>query len=121
MVVYLAGLQGIPESLYEAARLDGARGWQRLRHITLPLLRPVTVSIFVTGVIWSFQVFTLVYVMTEGGPVHSTDVLVYQIYQNAWEFRRLGYASAMSWVLFALLLALTLIQWRVLNRRVDSA
>ena len=121
MVVYLAGLQGIPESFYEAARLDGARGWQRLRYITLPLLRPVTVFIFVTGVIWSFQVFTLVYVMTEGGPVHSTDVLVYQIYQNAWEFRRLGYASAMSWVLFALLLALTLIQWRVLNRRVDSA
>lgn len=121
MVVYLAGLQGIPEALYEAARLDGARAWHRFRHITVPMLRPVSTFLFVTGVIWSFQVFTLVYVMTEGGPVHSTDVLVFQIYQNAWEFRRMGYASALSWVLFALLLALTVAQWRLLHRRVDHA
>ncbi|MEP7380351.1 MAG: sugar ABC transporter permease [Gemmatimonadota bacterium] len=121
MVVYLAGLQGIPAHLLEAATLDGARRWARFRHITLPLLRPVTVFLFVTGIIWSFQVFTLVYVMTEGGPVHATDVLVYRIYQNAWEFRRMGYASAMSWVLFALLLGLTLLQWRALNRTVDDA
>ena len=121
MVVYLAGLQGIPETLHDAARLDGAGPWQRFRHVTLPLLRPVHVYVFVTGVIWSFHAFTLVYVMTEGGPVHSTDVLVYQIYQNAWEFRRMGYASAMSWVLFVLLLALTLAQWRLIERRVDHA
>ena len=117
MVIYLAGLQGIPGHLHEAARLDGAGGWDRFRYITLPLLRPVSVYLFVTGIIWSFQVFTLVYVMTEGGPVHSTDVLVYQIYQHAWEFRRMGYASAMSWVLFAILLAFTMLQWRVVSRK----
>jgi len=121
MVIYLAGLQGIPSHLLEAAMLDGASRWARFRHITLPLLRPVTVYLAVTGIIWSFQVFTLVYVMTEGGPVHATDVVVYRIYQNAWEFRRMGYASAMSWVLFAILLGLTLLQWRTLNRRVDDA
>lgn len=121
MVIYLAGLQGIPGHLHEAATLDGAASWARFRHITLPLLRPVTIYLFVTGIIWSFQVFTLVYVMTEGGPVHATDVLVYRIYQNAWEFRRMGYASAMSWVLFAILLGLTLLQWRALNRKVDDA
>ena len=120
MVIYLAGIQGIPGHLHEAARLDGAGRWQRLRYITLPLLRPVTTYLFVTGIIWSFQVFTLVYVMTEGGPLHATDVLVYQIYQNAWEFRRMGYASAMSWVLFAILLVLTLLQWRAVNRRGDD-
>jgi multiple sugar transport system permease protein len=121
MIVYLAGLQGIPQTYYEAATLDGASPWQRFVRITVPMLRPTSVYLFVTGVIWSFQVFTLVYVMTEGGPVHATDVLVFRIYQNAWEFRRMGYASAMSWFLFALLLVLTVMQWRVLNRRVEHA
>ncbi|MBC7894237.1 MAG: sugar ABC transporter permease [Cytophagaceae bacterium] len=121
MIVYLAGLQGIPAGLHEAARLDGASSWNRFRYVTLPLLRPVSLYLFITGIIWSFQVFALVYVMTEGGPVHATDVLVYQIYQNAWEFRRMGYASAMSWVLFAILVGLTAVQWRLLNKRVDHA
>ena len=121
MIVYLAGLQGIPAHLHEAARLDGAGAWQRLRFVTWPLLRPVSLFLFITGVIWSFQVFALVYVMTEGGPLHETDVLVYQIYQQAFEFRRMGYASAMSWVLFAILAGLTYAQWRLLNRRVDHA
>lgn len=121
MIVYLAGLQGIPEHLHEAARLDGARAWQRFRFVTWPLLRPVSLFLFITGVIWSFQVFALVYVMTEGGPLHATDVLVYQIYQQAFEFRRMGYASAMSWVLFAILAGLTFAQWRLLNRRVEHA
>lgn len=120
MVIYLAGLQGIPEYLYEAARLDGAGSWERFRFITVPMLRSVSVYLLITGVIWSFQVFTLVYVMTEGGPVHSTDVLVYQIYQNAWEFRRMGYASAMSWILFAILLVFTILQWRLITRRDDA-
>jgi multiple sugar transport system permease protein len=121
MVIYLAGLQGIPSYLYEAARLDGAGAWERFRFITLPMLRPVSVYLLVTGVIWSFQVFTLVYVMTEGGPVHATDVLVYQIYQNAWEFRRMGYASAMSWILFAILVVFTILQWRFVNRETEHA
>lgn len=121
MVIYLAALQGIPETLYEAARLDGADYWQRFRHITVPLLRPATIYILVTGIIWSFQVFTLIYVMTEGGPLHSTEVVVYQIYQNAWEFRRMGYAAAMSWILFGLLFFVTLLQWKTLNRKIEYA
>ncbi|MGQ0648056.1 MAG: carbohydrate ABC transporter permease, partial [Gemmatimonadaceae bacterium] len=121
MIVYLAGLQGIPAGLHEAARLDGAGPWARFRRITVPLLRPVSLYLLITGIIWSFQVFALVYVMTEGGPVRSTDVLVYQIYQNAFEFRRMGYASAISWVLFAILVTLTALQWRLLNRTVDHA
>ena len=91
------------------------------RHIVIPILRPVSLYLLVTGIIWSFQVFALVYVMTEGGPARATDVLVFQIYQNAWEFRRMGYASAMSWVLFAILIGMTALQWRWLNRRVDHA
>jgi multiple sugar transport system permease protein len=121
MVVYVAGLQGIPRHLYEAAALDGAGTWERFWRITLPLLRPVSLYLLITGFVWSFQVFTLVYVMTEGGPLRSTDVLVYHIYQQAFEFRRMGLAAAQSWVLFAILLGLTALQWRALNRRVEYA
>jgi multiple sugar transport system permease protein len=121
MVIYLAGLQGIPAYLYEAARLDGAGAWQRFRYVTLPMLRPVSLYLFVTGIIWSFHAFTLVYVMTEGGPVHATDVVVYRIYQSAWEFRRFGYAATMSVVLCAFLLVLTFAQWRLATRRADYA
>jgi len=115
MVVYLAGLQAIPASLLEAARLDGASAWQRFRLVVWPMLRPVSVYLLLTGIIWSFHGFTLVYVMTEGGPSHATDVLVYRIYQTAWEFRRFDVAAAMSVVLCALLLALTALQWRVVK------
>ena len=115
MVVYLAGLQAIPASLLEAARLDGADAWQRFRLVVWPMLRPVSVYLLLTGIIWSFHGFTLVYVMTEGGPSHATDVLVYRIYQTAWEFRRFDVAAAMSVVLCALLLALTALQWRVVK------
>lgn len=121
MIIYLAGLQGIPAHLHEAARLDGAGAWQRFRFVTWPLLRPVSLFLFITGVIWSFQVFALVYVMSEGGPLHATDVIVFQIYQQAFEFRRMGYAAAISWVLFALLAGLTFVQWRLLNRRIEHA
>ena len=115
MVVYLAGLQAIPASLLEAARLDGADAWQRFRLVVWPMLRPVSTYLLLTGIIWSFHGFTLVYVMTEGGPAHATDVLVYRIYQTAWEFRRFDVAAAMSVVLCALLLALTALQWRVVK------
>ncbi len=117
MVVFLAGLQGIPSAYLDAARVDGATAWQRFRHVTLPLLRPVVLFVLVTGIIGGFQVFTLVYLMTEGGPLHATDVLVYRIYQTAWEFLRFGEASAMAVVLFVLLLGLTVIQFRLLGRR----
>ena len=116
MVLFLAGLQGIPETLYESARMDGASAWQRFRRITLPLLRPTTFFVLVTMVIFMFQVFTAVYVMTEGGPLHATDVIVYHIYRNAWEYLRLGYASAMAWVLVAMVFLITLVQFRFLGR-----
>ncbi|MGD8277728.1 MAG: sugar ABC transporter permease [Gemmatimonadota bacterium] len=117
MVIFLAGLQNIPASLYESARIDGAGPWRRFRHITLPMLRPTTLFILVTMVIFMFQVFTAVYVMTEGGPLHATDVIVYHIYRNAWEYLRMGYASAMAWVLFALVFLVTLVQFRWLGGR----
>ncbi len=115
MVLFLAGLQNIPRSLYESARIDGADAWQRFTRITLPLLRPTTFFVLVTMVIFMFQVFTAIYVMTEGGPLHATDVIVYHIYRNAWEYLRMGYASAMAWVLFAMVFAITLVQFRFLG------
>lgn len=120
MVIFLAGLQSIPETLYESARIDGANAWQRFRRITLPLLRPTTLFVLVTMVIFMFQVFTAVYVMTEGGPLGATDVIVYHIYRNAWEYLRMGYASAMSWVLFAIVFAITLVQLRWLGERPEG-
>jgi ABC-type sugar transport system permease subunit len=119
MVIFLGGLQGIPVTYHDAARVDGAGPLARLRWITLPLLRPTLLFVLVTGTINSFQVFTYISVMTEGGPLLSTDVVVYRIYQEAWEFLRFGTASAMSLTLLALLLALTWAQFRWLGRRVD--
>ena len=121
MVVFLAGLQGIPHVYLDAARVDGATTWQRFRYVIVPLLKPVTLFVLVTGVITSFQVFTLIYVLTDGGPLHATDVIVYRIYQMAWEFLQFGGASALSLVLFVLLLAATWLQFRMLGRRVEYA
>jgi multiple sugar transport system permease protein len=119
MVIFLAGLQNIPPELYEAARTDGANAWQRFWKITLPLLMPTTFFILVTSVIGSFQVFASIYVMTEGGPLHSTDVVVYHIYQNAWEFLKMGYASAMAWVLFIIIMIATWLQFKLVAKRVE--
>ncbi|HXE56410.1 MAG TPA: sugar ABC transporter permease [Gemmatimonadales bacterium] len=118
-VIFLAGLQSIPASYHDAARVDGAGAWQRFRHVTLPLLRPTILFVLSTGVIASFQVFTFVAVMTEGGPLHATDVVVYRIYREAWEFLRFGTAGAMSLALLVLLFGLTWLQFRWLGRRVD--
>lgn len=109
MIIYLAGLQGIPEVYYEAAMIDGANRGQLIRYITWPLLKPVTFYLFVTGVISAMQVFTLVLVMTQGGPLDTTTTLVHQIYLNAIVFNRMGYASALSVILFFLILVLTII------------
>ncbi|MCX6142806.1 MAG: extracellular solute-binding protein [Ignavibacteriales bacterium] len=119
MIIFLAGLQGIPEELHDAARIDGSGSWNRFWHITLPLLKPTTFFILTTSLIGSFQVFTSIYVMTAGGPVGSTDVIVYHIYQSAWEQLRMGYASAMSWVLFVIIVIATWIQFRLLGRQVE--
>ena len=119
MVLFLAGLQAIPSVYLDAARVDGAGAWQRFRHVTLPLLRPTILFVLVTGTISSFQVFTYISVMTEGGPLYATDVVVYRIYQEAWEFLRFGTASAMSLVLLVVLLGLTWVQFRWLGKRVE--
>ncbi len=119
MVIFLAGLQGIPGYLYEAAIIDGASPWQRFCSVTLPLLKPTTFFVLITSLIGSFQVFTSVYVMTQGGPNRATDVVVYHIYQNAWEYLRMGYASAMSWVLFVVILIATALQFKLIGRDVN--
>ncbi|HUX07795.1 MAG TPA: sugar ABC transporter permease [Acidobacteriota bacterium] len=121
MVIFIAGLQGIPQHLYEAATIDGAGPLTRLRRITLPLLHPTIFFILVTSIINSFQVFTYVYVMTQGGPLHGTEVLVYHIYKNAWEYFRMGYASALSWVLFVLILIITIAQFAFFKKRIEEA
>jgi len=118
MIIFLAGLQGIPAELYEAAIIDGAGGWKIFWRITFPLLKPTTFFILVTSFIGSFQVFTSIYVMTAGGPVRSTDVIVYHIYQSAWEQLRMGYAAAMSWVLFVIIMAATWLQFKFLGKEV---
>ena len=116
MVIFLAGLQGIPGQLYEAAAIDGASGWRRFLHITLPMLSPVIMFNLIMGVIGSFQVFTSSYVMTRGGPHYATLFYVLYLYQNAFEWSKMGYASALAWVLFLIILVLTLIQFRLSRR-----
>jgi len=119
MVIFLAGLQGIPEHLYEAAKLDGASSWRQFRHITFPLLFPSIFFVLVMSIIGSFQVFDLVYVMTGGGPLHATDVVIFYLYQYAFQRFQLGYAAAVSYVLFAVIFVLTLTQLYVFGRRVQ--
>jgi multiple sugar transport system permease protein len=119
MVIYLAGLQGIPESLYEAARIDGANGRQQFFFVTLPLLMPVTLFVVIIGCISSLQMFSPVYVMTQGGPLNATITVTYQMWENAFRFFRLGYASAMSFLLFLVILAISLLNNRVFGGRVE--
>ncbi|MDN3352260.1 sugar ABC transporter permease [Actinomadura sp. DC4] len=112
MVVYLAGLQAIPEELYESARLDGAGALQRLRYITIPMLRPTTLFLVVMGVISSLQVFTQIFVMTSGGPVNRTTTMVYYMYLWAFKYFDMGYASTLAFALFFMLLVFTAFQLR---------
>ena len=114
-LLFLAGLQAIPRDLYQAAAIDGATEWQMFRRITLPLLRPVIVYVLVTSVTGSFQIFDTVAVATGGGPAESTRVVVLYIVENAFAYYRMGYASALSMVLTALMLAYTVVQMRLLR------
>jgi multiple sugar transport system permease protein len=116
MVIFLAGLQNIPEDLYHAATIDGAGVWKRFRHITLPMLSPTTFFVLVITLINSFQVFEQTYVLTKGGPANSTLTMSYYIYQNAFQFFQMGKAAALSYVLFAAIFVVTLIQFRVQKR-----
>jgi multiple sugar transport system permease protein len=110
MVILLAGLQTIPEPLYEAARIDGASGWRMFRSITIPLLTPSLFFVLVISLINGFQVFDQVWVMTEGGPLSSSTVVVEQIVENTFDYGRAGYASAQSIVLFVIILLVTAAQ-----------
>jgi len=113
MVIFLAGLQGIPEELHEAAAIDGAGRWARFRHVTLPMLSSTTFFVLVVSVINSFQVFEVTYIMTQGGLANATLTLSYYIFQNAFEWFHMGYAAAMAWVLFGLVMVFTLLQMRL--------
>ncbi|MFN3335326.1 MAG: carbohydrate ABC transporter permease, partial [Caldilinea sp.] len=110
MIILLAGLQAVPLSLYEAAKIDGANPWDEFRNVTIPMLSPVLFYVIVISTIASFQILTDVLVMTQGGPGTATLVYVYYIYQNAFQYLKMGYASALAWILFAIIMALTLLQ-----------
>lgn len=112
MIVYLAALQGISAELYEAASIDGATGWKKLKHITVPMLKPTTFFVVIMLTIQCFKVFDLIYVMTQGGPGRSTNVLVNHIYTTAFVDFNFGYASASAMVLFVIVLVVTLIQFK---------
>jgi len=111
MVIFLAGLQDIPEQLYEAAEIDGAGAWHKFRTITIPLLTPSIFFNLIMGIINSFQVFTQAYVMTRGGPLYSTYFYVLYIYDEGFQYMHMGYASALAWILLLIILTLTLIQF----------
>lgn len=116
MVIYLAGLQAIPTQLYEAAKVDGANTWQSFRYITLPLISPTTFFLLIIQMIGAFQLFSEAFVMTRGGPAQATLTIAYYIYQNAFEFGRMGKASAIAWVLFIIIFAATYLQNRLQRR-----
>jgi len=112
IVIYLASLQGVPQHLYEAAEIDGASAWQKTRHVTLPMLTPVIFFNLIMGVIGTFQYFTQTFIMTQGGPENSTLFYALYLFQNAFQFFRMGYACAMAWILFIITLIATLIVFR---------
>jgi len=117
LLIFVAGLQAVPRELHEAAALDGAGGWQRFRHVTLPALAPVSLFVSVTTLINYFQLFAEPYVMTQGGPLRSTTSLVLYMYEQGFRWWRLGFAASLAFLLFALILAATLVQLRLQARR----
>lgn len=119
MLIFIAGLQGIPEHLYEAARIDGASGSQTFLHITLPLLRPTILFITVTGVIAHFQVYGQPFIMTNGGPGRSSYSVIFYLYQIAWTAFRMGYGAAVAVVLALIIATMTAIQFALIGRRVE--
>lgn len=117
IVIFLAGLQGIPQDFYDAAQVDGAGSWQEFRYITLPLLRPVILFVLVTNTIGALQVFDLVFATTGGAPANSTMTVVLYMYNTAFKFSRMGRASAMAFILFAIIMIITFVQVRFLRDR----
>ncbi len=119
MIIYVAGLKGIPEMFYEAAKMDGASPLQRFFYITLPLLKPVTLFVVVTQTISAMQVFVPIFVMTQGGPFFATNAIVYYIYQNGFAYNDMGYASALSFFVLALLVLISYFQFRLLKGQAE--
>jgi multiple sugar transport system permease protein len=119
MIIFLAGLQTVPSSLYESAVIDGANNWKKFWHITFPLLHPTTFFVSIMCIISSFRVFTPIYMMTQGGPGRATSVLVYRIYVETFENYHYGYASAISLVLFMCVFIVTLIQFKFQKKLID--
>jgi multiple sugar transport system permease protein len=119
MVIFLAGLQAIPQDYYDAAKIDGANSWKRLKDITIPLLSSTTFFLLIISVLGSFQVFTQIFIMTNGGPVRKTTTVVYYIYTTAFKNFDMGYASAMAYALFAMIFVLTLLQMKFFYNEVD--
>lgn len=117
MIIFLAGLQSIPHEIYEAAKVDGANAWHRFRSITLPLLRPTLLFVAVVNTLGSLQIFDFVFVLTNGGPVNATNTVVLYMYQTAFNFTRMGRASAMAILLFLVILVVTLAQLRLLREK----
>jgi multiple sugar transport system permease protein len=118
MIIFLAGLQGIPDIYYEAADIDGAGRWQKLRYITIPVMSPTIFFNLIMGIIGSFQVFTAGFLITDGGPQNGTLFLVLYIYRNAFEYLNMGYAAVLSWVLFAIISVFTFLIFRYFGRQV---
>jgi len=116
MPIFLAGLQAIPREFYEAAEIDGSNHWNSFLYVTLPLLTPVIFFSVITGLIGTFQVFANAYVATNGGPENATLFYVLLLYRNAFEYFKMGYASAMAWVLFIIVLVFTIFQFRLARR-----
>lgn len=118
MIIFLSSLSGISQSMFEAAKIDGATPFQIFKYVTVPLLSPSIFFVVIITAISSFQIFDLIYLMTQGGPLDSTNVLVYAIYKNAFEYFNVGKASAIAYVLFSIILVLTLIQWNLRKKLV---
>jgi multiple sugar transport system permease protein len=116
MVIFLAGLQSIPREYYEAARIDGANGWQQFSAVTLPLLSPTTFFLLIITTMAALKEFDTIFVMTQGGPANATRTLVFQIYEEAFRNLQMGYGTAISWALFVVIFAVTLFQFRVQGR-----
>ncbi len=114
---FLSALQTVPDELYEASVIDGASNWQQFRHVTLPTIRPVTLAVLLISVIWSFNSFIFVYVITGGGPANQTQILVTEIFRRAFGYFNFGEASALTLLAFGVLLVVSLLQWRFLYRR----
>ncbi|MHB0858344.1 MAG: carbohydrate ABC transporter permease [Anaerolineae bacterium] len=116
MLIFLAGLKGIPDQLYEAAEIDGANWWQKFIKITIPMLTPTIFFLLVLSIIGHLRIFTEAFVLTQGGPLDSTLFYVYHLFNNAFVYFRMGYAASMAWVLFIVIMVLTLLQFKLANR-----